>query len=70
MLSQSKTTHFLTLLYLISLHRRTQLKIGVIYAAKGQRVEDVFANVSGSQDYQEFLSTLGWPVRTQEYTRA
>jgi hypothetical protein len=42
--------------------RRTQHRIGVIYAGKGQTVEDIFANVDSSEDYNEFLATLGWPV--------
>ena len=36
--------------------------MGVIYAAKGQNAEEAFANVRGSTDYNEFISSLGWPV--------
>jgi hypothetical protein len=45
--------------------RRECLQIGVIYVPKGgMSMQQIFDNEKGSQDYFDFLSSLGWAVRT------
>jgi hypothetical protein len=45
--------------------RRECLQIGVIYVPKGgMSMQQIFDNEKGSQDYFDFLSSLGWVVRT------
>lgn len=45
--------------------RRECLQIGVVYVPKGgMSMQQIFDNEKGSQDYFDFLSSLGWVVRT------
>jgi hypothetical protein len=44
--------------------RREQVKLAVVYVARGQERESgILANAAGSPDYEAFVGALGWPVR-------
>jgi hypothetical protein len=44
------------------LPERETYSAGVIYIKKGQSEQDIYSNESGSLQYQQFLTTLGWTV--------
>jgi len=49
----------------VNLFSRETHKIAVIYVAPGQEDKaSILSNSSGSRPYEEFVSALGWQVRT------
>ncbi|CAF0804920.1 unnamed protein product [Didymodactylos carnosus] len=55
--------------YLDTLRSRETHKIAVIYIGYGQEDKTaIFNNVSGSPNYEEFLSNLGWEVELSKHT--
>ena len=56
-----------TLLGHLARCRREQIKLAVVYVGRGQEREaEILANTEGSQDYEEFVASLGWPVRVRK----
>jgi len=50
------------------LQNRTRCKIAVLYAKEGQSENEMFSNVKGSEDFEEFIQWLGTSVLLQGWT--